>query len=62
MWEIIDDNGTIFSGSQEDMEGYWDCILNNEEHDPIHSQYASATKDLEWDGDIRLIQIIATTR
>lgn len=44
MWEIIDDDGVVYSGSEEEMKEVWDKI----EKDIIL---------LTWQGDLKLIEI-----
>jgi len=49
MYEIIDDNETIYSGHKEDMINIFDKIKDNKIY-------------LEWKGDLRLIKIIDITK
>ena len=44
MWEITDNNGTIYSGTEEEMKTLFEQIEKGE-------------KEEEWDGDLRLIQV-----
>lgn len=46
MWEIIDNEGVIYSGSESEMYEYWNKIANQDNPDEI-----------EWIGDLRLIQV-----
>lgn len=46
MWEITDNNSTIYSGTESEMLAYWKTITENGNPDNI-----------EWDGDLKLIQI-----
>ena len=65
MWEIIDDNGTIHSGTEEEMRTafkvmisyYAKVIADNmeitiKEADKLREKWLT-----EWGGDIKLIQI-----
>lgn len=44
MWEIIDEKGTIYSGSQEEMNDQF-SIMATEHYDGT------------WEGDLKLIEI-----
>ncbi len=44
-WEVIDDKGIIYSGTEEEMESMFENII---EDNP---------EDLEWTGDLRLIEV-----
>ncbi|WP_163356515.1 hypothetical protein [Dysgonomonas sp. 25] len=55
MWEIIDNNGTIHSGSEEEMRLAFDIMTDNE----AYSEEEVAQWACGWDGDLRLIQIHA---
>lgn len=44
MWEIIDNNGTVYSGNEEEMSSTFQRIVAGDE-------------DVKWEGDIKLIQI-----
>ena len=46
MYEIIDNKGTIYSGTEEEMLNYWQDIQNGK------------ADDIDFDGDVRLIQVI----
>jgi len=48
-WAIIDDNGTVYDGNEHDMTALFQAILYGEEA-------------LEWDGDLKLIEIHNITR
>lgn len=48
-WEIIDNNGVVYSGQEDEMWEVWNRIEAGEE-------------DIEWDGDLQLVQIHAITR
>jgi len=53
MWEIIDNNGTIHSGSEEEMTLAFDIMTNSE----AYSKKKVKEWAYDWDGDIKLIQI-----
>jgi len=50
MWEIIDNNGTIYSGTEEEMLNIWDQILGI-------NKYTAHPLEIKWEGDLKLIQI-----
>ena len=52
-WEIIDDKGTIESGTEEDMRYHFNDILYT---------HLFTETDFEWEGDLRLIEVHAVTR
>ena len=58
MYEIIDNNGTIHSGSEEEMRDAWEAITspvcNNKEL--IEKYYC------EWEGDLKLVHVLQVTR
>jgi hypothetical protein len=58
MWEIIDDNGTVHSGSQEEMENAFDIMGNPDEH----SKEDVENYGTDWDGDLKLVNIINVIR
>lgn len=52
-WEIIDDNGVVFSGKEHEMIHAFDVMT-----DPI--EYSSEDNDnypSQWEGDLKLIQV-----
>ncbi len=51
LWEITDDNGTIFSGTSEEIDIHWNDIL-----------YEDNPNNIKWEGDLRLIQVYDTYR
>ena len=64
MWEIIDNTGTIHSGTKEEMQKAFDSMtLTMEELSGIYDLNSSQAEKLqldyktEWSGDLRLIQI-----
>jgi|GEM_PF-1625951 len=46
-WEIIDDNGTIYSGTQNEMEDLFSDIVNGGRAAPL----------VNWTGDLKLVEI-----
>tara|TARA_R110000772_G_scaffold19922_4_gene55402 strand:+ start:4886 stop:5098 length:213 start_codon:yes stop_codon:yes gene_type:complete len=70
MWEIIDDNGTIHSGTEEEMQQAFEIMTTvfresySEENDiPINSVNDLYEKwDVAFFGDLKLIQIHNTYR
>lgn len=47
MFEIVDNEGTIYSGTEEEIQDTWDDIVWN--GNPEH---------VEWTGDLRLIKVV----
>jgi hypothetical protein len=56
IWKIIDDNGTIYSGQQDDMDNIFSIMSRPEEH----SKEEISIYEIEWDGYLHLIEIHAT--
>lgn len=44
MWEIIDNNGTIYSGSEDEIRSKFQQMVDGNE-------------ECGWDGDLKLIQV-----
>lgn len=44
LWEIIDENGCVYSGNETDMRFTFENIVDNK-------------ADLEWTGDIKLVEV-----
>lgn len=62
MWEIIDNNGTIHSGTEEEMREAWD-IMNRDIYSVSEADEVKYAKWLTtWTGDLKLIQVHAITR
>lgn len=71
MWEITDDNGTIYSGSESEMREQYALMTheldNGYEEEPEcgwcedeeceYCEGQSEPEDYDWDGDLRLIQV-----
>ena len=58
MYEIIDDNGVIHSGSEEEMTHAFDVMTNPDEF----SRKEFNTWWVQWQGDLKLVHVIARTR
>ncbi len=48
-FEIIDDQGVIYSGTEIEMMEQWENITNQED-------------DIEWTGDLRLVKVVSIIR
>ena len=48
-FEIIDDQGVIYSGTEIEMMEQWEKITNQED-------------DIEWTGDLRLVKVVSIFR
>lgn len=69
-WEIIDANGTVYSGSEEEMVFIWDLITMDV--DLLWHKYPQYTPDelmkkkqehvTEWTGDLKICQILKIYR
>ena len=57
-WEIIDDNGTLFTGTEDEMRGKYMEIIANEEECLIDN----SDTEFEYEGDLRLIHLISVHR
>jgi hypothetical protein len=69
MWEIIDDNGTIHSGSEEEMtEAFGAMTYDFKDFCREYSYAYGLAKEIqkkyktEWSGDLKLIQIHNITK
>ena len=53
VWEIQDNNGTIHSGTQEDMEWAWDIMLcpGDFHGEDVDEWYTT------WEGDLKLVEV-----
>ncbi len=58
MYEIIDDNGVIHSGSEEEMYKAFDVMTNSDEY----SKEDIDSYGDKWEGDLKLIQVLLTAR
>jgi hypothetical protein len=66
MFEIIDNNGTIHSGHQVEMEIAFNAMIDNDDYfdetsPELIEQYKSEYQT-DWVGDLKLIKIIQTSR
>jgi hypothetical protein len=59
MWEIQDDNGTIHSGTEEEMRNAFMTMTNQFPDDYSVSQIRQLQHeyDCEYSGDLKLVQI-----
>lgn len=48
MFEIIDQNGVIYSGTSDEILFYWEELV-----------YSGNPERIEWEGDLKLIEVIA---
>lgn len=48
-WEIIDDNGVLYSGKLSEMEPKWKELTQND-------------TDVEWTGDLKFVQVFGIHR
>jgi hypothetical protein len=65
MWEIADDNGTIHSGTEEEMKVAFQVMQDDfSELTGLKSKRAelSSKWKCEWTGDLKLMQIHNITR
>jgi hypothetical protein len=57
-WEIIDDNGVLFSGSEDEMIHAFDVMTDPNEHsNDDNDNYPS-----QWEGDLKLIHVVNICR
>lgn len=73
IWQIRDDNGVIFSGTEYEMDSAWDVLTNGsedeyiqklQEGDPELIDDTDALKEIydkwhmaSWNGDLLLVQL-----
>lgn len=57
-YEIIDKNGTIHSGNEEDMRLAYDVMTNPDKYDKQEIDFWSA----KWTGDLKLIKVLNVYR
>lgn len=69
MYAIIDDNGTIHSGGEDEMREAFDSMIMDLDDFKREYEYAHGlaketqeTWESDWEGDLKLIQVIATSR
>jgi hypothetical protein len=53
MYEIIDDNGVIHSGTEKEMEEAFDVMVNPNEYSPEEVGKWS----FDWEGDLKLVEV-----
>jgi len=64
-WEVIDNNGTVHSGTEEEMRTAFDVMQGMVGN---YSGLKSIQKalidqwDCEWEGDLKLVEVHAITR
>lgn len=58
MYEIIDDNGVIHSGSQEEMTHAFHVMSNPHEYSAEEYDRWS----FDWEGDLKLVEVKDITR
>jgi hypothetical protein len=49
MWEIIDKNGTIYSGKEDEIKDIYQKI--------IYQRVVEGNTEVSWEGDLKLIQV-----
>jgi len=64
MWEIIDDEGTVHSGNEQEMLEAFSVMTNELDDDLSISDIRQLQHkwDCEWIGDLKLIEIHNTFR
>jgi hypothetical protein len=60
MFEIIDDNGTIHSGGQNEMECAFHIMTTKDESE--YSPEEIKKWEFDWSGDLKLIEVHQVTR
>ena len=58
MYEIIDDNGVIHSGSEEEMTHAFDVMCSPLDYDDEENDKWW----VDWSGDLKLVHVIQRTR
>ena len=69
MWQIIDDNGVIHSGEEDDMKLAFDAMrFSIDEMKKIYGFKTKVCEDLcdmypaQWSGDLKLVEVKKITR
>lgn len=68
MYEIIDNNGVIHSGGEDEMNIAFEVMTSNDlgdidiEHKGENWEELSRKYSCDWEGDLKLIQIIKRYR
>lgn len=62
--EIIDDNGTIHSGSEEEMREAFAAMTDDADYFDTKKAFKEAKKTYatEWSGDLKLIVVVEVAR
>lgn len=60
MFEIVDDNGTIHSGSQHEMEYAFHVMTSRDED--VYSPEEIKKWEYDWSGDLKLIKVLQVSR
>ena len=61
---IIDDNGTIHSGCEDDMRIAFASMTGDDSYFNTKKEYKQAVKEYEtdWSGDLKLVEVIKVSR
>lgn len=64
MMEIIDNNGTIHSGCEDDMRVAFAAMTDDVDYFETEEAFNEAKEnyDTEWDGDLKLIKVVEVAR
>lgn len=59
-YEIIDKNGVIHSGTLEEMERAFAAMIGNVDWFETKKEFKAAQKEkaTDWEGDLKLIQVL----
>lgn len=62
--EIIDDNGTIHTGCEEEMRAAFAAMIDNADYFDTKKAFREAKKTYatEWTGDLKLIVVVEVAK
>lgn len=59
-YEILDDNGVIHSGSEDEMRRAFEVMTNDDGNSDFEEDEIERWFLQSWDGDLKLVQVIQT--
>ena len=55
MYEIQDNNGVIYSGDKDEMDNIYSILTTPDDH----SEEEIANHQVDWEGDLKLVHVLA---
>lgn len=59
-YEILDDNGVIHSGSEDEMRRAFEVMTGDDENSDFEEDEIKQWSVPDWVGDLKLVQVIQT--